>query len=131
MLYTIWLLQQNEFLNQETEKKFLEYIWNRKDGIYYCAGGPLSNVECLESKSFLTWLSGIENLSGFSLFPEFMKRGIIDHLLHEVHRLMHEEVNLPSATPIFGHYSEKWSNRRARKDDLILRIVRVLVKCYQ
>lgn len=129
MMYVVWLLQNNDFLDKEVEKSYLEYIWNRKDGIYYCCGGPLSDIEYLESKSFLIWLSGLESLCDFSLFPEYMSRGVADHLLNEVHRLMYDEVTLPNTGPIFGHYSETWSNKKLRKNDLILRILRVLVKC--
>lgn len=128
-LYIAWLLQNNDFLDKETERCYLDYIWNRKDGIYYCCDGLLSGIEYLESKKFLTWLSGLENLSNFSLFPEYMSRGATDHLLNEIRRLMNGEVTLPYTGPVFGHYSESWSNRKLRKYDLVLRILRVLVKC--
>lgn len=128
-VYIVWLLQHNDFLDKSLERGFLEYIWNRKDGIYYCAGGPLSEVVFLESKSFLTWLSGLESLSDFSLFSEFMKRGAANHLINEIYRLMYADILLPAAGPIFGHYSEAWSGKNNRKNDLILRILRILIKC--
>lgn len=129
MLYVVWLLQDNDYLKQSDERCFFEYIWHRKEGMYYCAGGPLSSVQALESKGFTTWLSGLESLSDFSLFPEYMSMGTTDHLLNEVHRLMKTEVALPNAGPIFGHYSESWTKKDNRKNDLILRILRILMKC--
>lgn len=129
MVYTIWLLQHNDFLNQTKEREFLEYIWYRKKGIYYRTDGPSSDIFHLESKGFLTWLSGLESLCNFTLFPEFMSMGASEHLLNEIHRLMYDTVALPNASPIFGHYSESWSNKNARKYDLILRMLRILIKC--
>ena len=129
MVYIIWLLQNNDFLDTAKERDFLEYIWHRKDGIYYCTNCPSSDIYFLESKNFLTWLSGLENLCNFSLFPEFMSMGTTNHLLDEIHRLMYNEVSLPKVSPIFGHYSETWSNKLSRKNDMILRILRILMKC--
>ncbi len=128
-VYIIWLLQNNEFLDKQAEKEFFEYIWHRKKGIYYCTGSPSSDLESLESKNFLTWLSGLENLARFSMFHEFMNQGTANHLLGEIHRLMDSEILLPNTSPIFGHYSESWSSRNSRKNDLIFRILRILMKC--
>jgi hypothetical protein len=128
-VYIIWLLQNNNFLDKAKERDFLEYIWHRKDGIYYCTNSPSSDIEFLESKNFLTWLSGLENLCDFSLFPEFMRMGTSIHLLNEIYRLMYNDVSLPKTSPIFGHYSETWSNKIFRKNDMILRILRLLMKC--
>jgi hypothetical protein len=128
-LYIVWLLQNNDFLDKMKEREYLEYIWNRKDGIYYCTGSPSSDKQSLESKSFLTWVSGLESLSGFSLFPEFMSLGTTNHLLNEIHRLMYHDIELPNSHPIFGHYSESWSKMQTRKNDMILRILRILMKC--
>lgn len=129
MVYIIWLLQNNDFLDKANERDYLKYIWYRKEGIYYCTNGPLSDIHFLESKNFLTWLSGLESLCNFSLFPEFMSMGTSNHLINEIHRLMYENVSLPKTSPIFGHYSETWSNRISRRNDMILRILRVLIKC--
>lgn len=129
MVYPVWLLQHNDYLDQAMERAFLKYIWNRKEGIYYRTDGPASDIIYLESKSFLTWLSGLESLSEFTVFPEFMNMGASSHLLNEVHRLMYDDVSLPKASPIFGHYSETWLNKNARRNDLILRILRLLMKC--
>jgi hypothetical protein len=129
MVYVVWLLQQNDYLDQTMERAYLKYIWYRKEGIYYRTDGPSSDFISLESKSFLTWLTGLESLSDFTLFPEFMSMGASVHLRNEIHRLMYDNVALPKASPISGHYSETWLNKNARRNDLILRILRVLIKC--
>ena len=129
MVYIIWLLQENDFLDEALQRAYLEFIWNRKEGIYYRTNRPLSELEYLESKNFLTWLSGLEEISDFSLFSEFMSMGTTNHLLNEIHRLMEQDVKLPSAAPIFGHYCETWSKKNMRRNDLILRILRLLIKC--
>lgn len=129
MVYIIWLLQDNDFLDDAKQRAFLEYIWHRNEGIYYRTYSPTSDVEYLESKNFITWLSGLEELSNFSLFSEFMSKGTTSHLLNEIHRLMYHDVILPNTIPIFGHYTESWSKKNFRKNDMILRILRILIKC--
>lgn len=129
MVYIIWLLQDNDFFDETKQRAYLEYIWNRKEGIYYRTNSPLSEVEYLESKNFLTWLSGLEEVSNFSLFPEFANHGIAEHLWNEIQRLMYQDVILPNSMPMFGHYSETWSKKNLRKNDMILRILRILIKC--
>lgn len=129
MVHIIWLLQNNDSLDKAIERDFLEYIWHKKEGIYYCTSGPSSDTELLESKNFLTWLSGLENLCDFSLFPEFMSMGTSNHLINEIHRLMYHDVSLPKTSSISGHYSETWSSKNFRRNDMILRILRILVKC--
>jgi hypothetical protein len=128
-VYVTWLLQNNDFLDETMERNFLEYIWYRKEGIYYRTNSPSSNIEVLESKNFLTWLSGLESLSDFSLFSEFMSMKVSNHLLNEIRRLMYKDVSLPNTNPIFDHYTETWSKKNNRKNDLMLRILRLLVKC--
>lgn len=40
-----------------------------------------------------------------------------------------DDVKLPAARPITGHYAESWRDKNARKNDMIIRIFRLLVKC--
>jgi hypothetical protein len=92
MVYIIWLLQNNDFLGEAIERYFLKYIWYRKDGIYYRTNSSSSEIHFLESKQFVPWLSGLETLCDFSLFPEFMNMETTDHLLNEIQRLMCDDV---------------------------------------
>ncbi len=126
--YIVWLAQKNNFLDKAMEQAFFEYIWRRCEGIYYVTGMPLDTAIPVDSKYFSTWLSSLECVSNFSMFPEFMQQGHQKHLLNEIERCLHTDIILPNAAPIFHHYSESWSKGSARKNDLILRILRVLIK---
>lgn len=129
MVYPLWLVQNTDCLSDELQRKYLNYIWNRQKGIYYISHSSVSQKLSLEDKGFTTWLSALEALSGFSLFGEFMKDGVYDHLISEMERLMKSEISLPPAHPITGHYAENWRDKNARKSDMLLRILRILVKC--
>ena len=129
MVYPLWLLQNTYCISDTIQRQYLNYIWYRENGIFYVSNFPPSRIQCLESKGFTMWLSGLENLSGFSLFPEFIHSQIVSHLYGEINRLIYEHVALPPASSISGHYSESWNNKNARKNDMILRIARLLSKC--
>lgn len=60
-------------MSNTLERQYLNYIWNKKDGIYYVSSMPPADKRCLEDNQFFEWLSSLELLSGFSLFSEFMR----------------------------------------------------------
>ncbi len=125
---SIWLLQNNDFLREDLQRKYLSWIWNRKGGIQYVTNIPPWDKRSLEDKGFIQWFTGLENVSDFSLFPEMMNKGISTHLLNEINRLMTDDIKLPAAPPIVGHYCESWAGGTARKNDMFLRILRMLIK---
>lgn len=129
MAYPLWLAQSADCISETLQRQYLDYILRRKEGIYYISNFPPSDKRRLEDKDFTIWLSTLENLSGFSLFPEFMERDALPHLYNEINRLILNEVTLPSAPPVIGHYSESWRDKNARKIDIILRIARIIAKC--
>lgn len=127
-VYPLWLLQNTDCLDDDLQRKYLNYIWNRKEGIYYISNSTPAKKLYLEDKGFTTWLSALEALSGFSLFAEVINTDVYHHLISEIGRLMSDEVLLPPARPITGHYSESWRDKDVRMNDMILRIVRILIK---
>ena len=127
--YSPMLLQNTDCMDDTLQKQYLRYIWDKQDGIYYISNFAVSKKHGLEDKKFITWLSSIELLSGFSLFSEFMENDIFTHLIGEVKRIMTDDITLPPAHPITGHYAESWRDKNARKNDMIIRILRILVKC--
>jgi hypothetical protein len=127
--YPLMILQNIDCLDDTIQKQYLDYIWHRKGGIYYISDFPPSEKRNLENKDFTIWLSLLEILSGFSLFSEYMKKEAFSHLLQEATRLMNRDIELPVSNTIFGHYAESWRNKNLRKIDMILRIVRILIKC--
>ncbi len=129
MVYILWLLQKNKYLDDDTQLNFMNYIWHRKQGIYYRTNMPVSDVHRLESKHFSCWLNGLENLKDFSYFPEFMDKGIYKHLINEANRLMCEDISLPASSSVPNHYSESWRDKSSRKNDMMLRILRILIMC--
>ena len=129
MVHPARLLQNNSWLSEEVQRKYLKYLWNRKEGIYYISNSAPADTASLESKKFNTWLSNLEALSGFSLFSEFMQQGALHHLQSEAKRLMTKEIILPTAHPVYGHYSESWRTKDKHRYDLLLRILRLLIKC--
>ena len=116
-------------MDDSIQKQLLNYIWDKKEGIYYISNFAVSKKHCLENKKFTTWLSVLELLCGFSLFSEFARDDVVPHLIGEVNRIMIDDVKLPPAHPITSHYAESWRDKNTRKNDMILRILRLLVKC--
>lgn len=127
--HIVWLLGKNPYLSDVIQRKFFAYISNRSEGIYYISGIAPNTYLTSESRQFDHWLRSLEALGDLSLFFEWMNQGMACHLCQEIDLLMKENRDLPSSSPIFGHYSEKWSNRRIRKNDRILSILRLLKKC--
>lgn len=123
------ILQNSDCIDDNLQKQYLDYIWNKKEGIYYISDFAPVKKHSLEDRQFTTWLSALESLSGFSLFPEFMKKDVFPHLTGEINRLINHDVKLPAAHPVTGHYSESWRIKNNRKNDMILRIARILIKC--
>lgn len=126
-MYGIMLFQNSNSMDDKLQKQYMEYIWNREKGIYYVSSMPPADKRCLEDKRFFEWLSSLELLSGFSLFPEFMNDDVRPHLLHETYRLLNDDVIIPTSYNI--RYAESWRDKNNRKSDIILRLLRVLVKC--
>jgi len=129
MVYPLWLVQTQGCMEDELQRRYLHFIWNRSEGIYYISSMPPACLCPPESKAFPVWLSALENLSGFSLFPEFMAGEAAPHLIREAERLMRGEAPLPPAPPMTGHYAENWRGKEARAADMVLRIARILAKC--
>lgn len=127
--YPVMILQSADCMADSLQRQYLAYLWNKKEGIYYISNFAPSEKLFLEDKRFTAYLSMLELLSGFSLFPEFTKDDVYPHLTGEIKRIMTGVITLPAAHPISGHYAESWRDKSARKNDLILRILRVLVKC--
>lgn len=126
-LYSSLLVQRTNCMDDTLQRHYLDYVWNKAGGIYYISSMPPADKRRIEDKRFFEWLSNLELLSGFSLFPEFMEKEAFQHLIHEVDRLIHDDAALPGSYNL--RYAESWRDKSARKNDVILRILRVLVKC--
>ena len=126
-MYSAMLLRNIDCMDDTLQKQYLNYIWNKESGIYYISSMPPADKRFLEDRRFFEWLSTLELLSGFSLFPDFMGNDALPHLLKETWRLIDKDISIPDSYNV--HYAESWRDKNNRKNDVILRILRVLVKC--
>ena len=126
-LYGAMLLQNANCMDDTLQRQWLHYIWDIKEGIYYVSSVPPADKQFLEDKRFDQWFNILEILSGFSLFPDFMKSEILPHLLYEAERLLQGDVVLSHIKT--GRYADSWRDKNKRKTDMVLRIARILVKC--
>jgi len=124
--YGSMLLQNVGDMDDALQKQWLEYIWSIAGGIYYVSSVPPAEKQHLESRQFGQWLCTLELLSGFSLFPEFMEKDVLPHLLFEIDRLINGEVVLDNHN---CRYADSWRDPNSRKTDVVLRGARVLAKC--
>ena len=128
-VYPLMLMQNTSYMDETMQHQYLNYVWYRKDGIYYTSNMSTDILHNVDSKGFITWMSTLEILSGFSLFPLFMKEKALPHLYHEINRLIYDDIVFPPYAGFMGRYSESWRNIDKRKKDVLLRIARIIVKC--
>lgn len=126
MVYPLWLMQNTNAISPALQRKYLNYIWNRSEGIYYISGFAASSLICLEDKRFAVWLSALEALRGFSLFGEFLSDKARAHLSNEVERLMTGAPVMPPAHTYMGRYAQNRRAKSARRDDMLIRVLRIL-----
>lgn len=124
--YGSMLLQNAICMSDTLQRQYLDFFWNAKNGIYYVSSVSPAEKQPLEDKRFSQWLRTLELLSGFSLFPDFMKDDTLQHLLNEADRLINKDVVLRNDGV---RYSDSWRDKYKRKTDIILRITRILIKC--
>ncbi|MCL2109592.1 MAG: hypothetical protein FWH20_09655 [Oscillospiraceae bacterium] len=125
-LYNSMLLQGAN-IDDDLQRQLLNYIWGISNGIYYVSSVPPAEKQNLEDKRFDEWLRTLELLSGFSLFHEFAREDVRGHLLCEVERLINDDNN-NIACNFTCRYSENWRDKSKSKFDLVLRILRLLMK---
>jgi len=123
--YSAMLLQNSNCMEDALQRQYLDYIWNGINGVYYVSSIPPVKKQYLADKGFSEWFGVLELLSGFSLFPDYMKNGILPHLLNEVDRLINGDV----ICSLNCRYADSYRDKNKRKVDIILRIARILVKC--
>jgi hypothetical protein len=92
-----------------------------------------SVVQKPDDPSFTFWLMRLEKLKNFSLFHELMSKDVAPYLCTLCDRLIDTNADTPVKTNNYkyhlGQYSEAPRNSRQIKNDLILRVIRLLKKC--
>lgn len=87
-----------------------------------------------EEKEFAFWIRSVERLQHFTLFGEFMEKDVTPYLYSLCERIIndeHNEINIATNNYFYhrGQYTESLRNKQHKKNDLLLRIIRILNKC--
>lgn len=123
------LLSYGGALDEAHQRMLLNYEWNEREQF---GGVRLCEVMTPDKPGFVFWLRAIERLRDFSLFGEYMADKSTPFLYTLCERLSDRDDKIPIYTnkyfPGIGQYSESWNKRQAKKNDLLLRIIRILNK---
>ncbi len=127
-IHMLWLLYNNPYISELTLRKFMTYLWNREEGIYYLYNYPVAKCVNVEDRHFLKWIYALEHVSGVRIFADLASKEVQEHLIKQALKIIHKEAEVPKSGPVLGHYHESW-----RKDDLcccdmVLRIARIISK---
>lgn len=123
-------IKREKEMSDDAQRSVLAYEWTR---------GPFDAVKIAEpimpdEPPFVFWLVGLEKLMHFSLFGEFVESTVSPFLFSLCERLSDPEDKIPIYVNRYfgkrGQYSESWSKYESKKKDLLLRIIRILNKCY-
>lgn len=124
-IHVLWLLWKNPYLEEETEYRFLRYLWGKS--VYYTPGIPALETHLADSAQFARWLFVLEQFSGARTFPRLMKE------YHTVELLECEALKLIGgfAEPypngeLLGRYQEGKRTKPGLVWDTVLRIARLL-----
>jgi len=116
-------------LSEEKQRIYMTYEWDH---------GPWdlckrSDLLMPDSKYFVFWMCGLEEVSNNPLFAEFAAEKTVPFLYELCEKLIDPDdaisIKVNRYYAKVGQYSEEWSNYELKKKDLLLRIIRILNKC--
>jgi len=126
----LYMLFYDNCISEKTQRIWLKHEWFRE--LWYNANSP-SEIKIPADKSFIFWLTRLEYLKYFSLFGEFMAAEVAPNLYSLCERLSNPAAEMDIKTNNYfyhqGQYSEAPRNNQHKKNDLLLRIIRLLNKC--
>lgn len=127
---SVYMLSAGDCINKEVQRIWLTYEWNKP--LWYNTTKS-SDLMTPDQPEFHFWLKRLETLKHFSLFQEFMAEKTTPHLFALCDRLSDMNDDIPIFTNNYnyhyGQYSESPRNKQQKKNDLLLRIIRLLDKC--
>jgi hypothetical protein len=127
-LYPLLLLMAaKNGLSEKTQKMFLDWVWNKRGGIYYVYGGRLSRVPKIDSREFSAWLEALEILSGFSSW-RFLAHEAVEWIWKQVDQEGFWDFGAAARASIYFPLSENWRHPIDRKIDCSLRILALMRK---
>ena len=126
----IYMLSSGDCISEALQRIWLKYEWNHK--LWYNGCMP-SEIMTPDDPSFIFWLARLDNLKSFSLFAELMAEKAAPYLYSLCERLSdkYDDVLINTNNYFYhqGQYSEAPRNKQHKKNDLLLRIIRILNKC--
>ncbi|HBL84658.1 MAG: hypothetical protein A2Y17_11020 [Clostridiales bacterium GWF2_38_85] len=127
----LYILSSGDCISDELQRIWLTYEWYKK--LWYNGNLP-SETKTPDDPSFAFWLVRLEYLRNFSLFGEFMEKEVAPYLYKLCERLIDPADDMVIKTNNYfyhhGQYSEAPRNMQHKKNDLLLRIIRLLNKCF-
>jgi hypothetical protein len=126
----LYMLSSGDCISEELQRIWLKYEWNSK--LWYNGILP-SEIKTPDEPSFNFWLVRLEYLRNFSLFGEFMAEKTAPYLYGLCERLsdIGDDICIKTNNYFYrqGQYTESPRNKQHKKNDLLLRIIRLLNKC--
>jgi hypothetical protein len=124
---SVYMLSHGNLLSEDVQRIWLGYEWNNP--LWYNPVKP-SDIMKPEQPEFHFWLTRLESLKEFSLFHELMEEKAVQHLVAICERLTDNIDDIPifinNYSYHYGQYSEAPRNKQQKKNDLLLRIIRIL-----
>lgn len=127
---SVYTLSYGECIDKDVQRLWLAYEWDNT--LWYNPTKP-SDIMTPGQPDFHFWLTRLESLKHFSLFHEFMAEKTAPHLFALCDRLSDIYDDIPifinNYNYHYGQYSESPRNQQQKKNDLHLRIIRLLDRC--
>lgn len=134
-IYPLILLSGTDSrLPKDLETRYLDWIWRKKDGIYYLTWFSLDKYPDLNAKEFPFWLEAIEILSGFDCWAGEHGEEVAAWLWNQrdSHGVWNLEAGSEGANGARKYcrfqMSESWRNPLHREIDCSVRILCLLKK---
>jgi len=123
----LYMLFPDNCISEELQRIYLTHEWKMQ--LWYNGNLP-SELKSPDDPSFVFWLTRLDYLKYFSLFGEFMSAEATPYLFSLCDRLSDPSDNITIKTNNYfyhhGQYSEAPRNRQHKKNDLLLRLIRIL-----
>lgn len=124
-IHVLWLLWSNSYLEEETEYRFLRYLWGRS--VYYTPGIPAREKRFADSAQFARWLFVLEQFSGARTFPRLMQdHQTAEFLEREALKLIGGLAEPYPNGELLGRFQESRRTKPGLVWDTVLRIARLL-----
>jgi hypothetical protein len=127
---SVRLLSYGNVISDEQQRLLLDFEWNERTQF---GSIKLSDLISPDEPLFIFWQRALERFKSFSLFGEYITDKIAPYLYSICERLVDNDDEIPIFVNKYfgkiGQYSESWNKHQAKKNDLLLRIIRLLDKC--